>query len=210
MTLPSYYSNERRDILPFLPEKPVKSIEFGCGIGNFSGIIEAEFGTETWGVDLNEEAVAEAKKRMHKVVLADAMEAIAQLPENYFDCIICNDILEHLPYPEQFLKEVRSILVKDAHIAISVPNVRSWGHFIHYFLHKDWRYGDFGILDNTHMKFFTKKSLMRMLEESGIEIELIRGITATNTILFNLTNIVTLGFISDMRYLEYAVRGRFK
>jgi 2-polyprenyl-3-methyl-5-hydroxy-6-metoxy-1,4-benzoquinol methylase len=143
------------------------------------------------------------------MILGDAMEVLKELPENYFDCLICNDILEHLPSPEHFLKEVRRILTKNATITTSVPNVRFWGHFVHYFVYKDWKYADFGILDHTHLKFFTKKSLVRLLQDSNIEVEIIKGITPVNTILYNLSNILSLGFISDMRYLEFAVRGRF-
>ncbi len=210
MNLNNYYTNERRDMLAFLPAKPTRTIEFGCSAGVFSAIVKEKFHTETWGVDFNREAAEEAGKRLDKVIVGDAMEVLNDLPEKYFDCLICNDILEHLPYPDLFLKKVRKILAKDAHITCSVPNVRSWGHFIHYFVGKDWKYEDFGILDNTHLRFFTKKSLIRMLENSEIEIEIIRGITRTNTILFNLANILSLGFISDMRYLEYGVRGRFR
>jgi ribosomal protein L11 methylase PrmA len=63
MTFSNYYTNERRDILPFLPEKPVKTIEFGCGNGLFSAIINELFEAETWGVDINPDAVTEAGKR---------------------------------------------------------------------------------------------------------------------------------------------------
>lgn len=210
MTLPDYYTNERLDILPFLPSKPMRTIEFGCGAGTFSAIIKERFNTESWGVDINQEAVVKAKKILDNVILGDALKVLNDLPDGHFDCLICNDILEHLPYPELFLQEVRKILTKDAYITCSVPNVRSWGHFIHYFFGKDWKYEDFGILDNTHLRFFTRKSLMRLFEDSNIEIELIKGITPTNTILFNLANVLSLGFIADMRFLEYAVRGRFR
>ena len=159
MTLPIYYTNERRDILPFLPEKPIKSIEFGCGVGNFSAIIKDQLKAETWGVDINQEAVTVAKKKLDNVLLGDAIEVLKDLPEYYFDCLICNDILEHLPYPENFLQEVRRILTKNAYITCSVPNIRSWGHFIHYFFGKDWKYANYGILDNTHLKFFIKKKV---------------------------------------------------
>ena len=210
MAYKDYFINERRDMIPFLPSQMAKTIEFGCGSGYFSGRIKKEHGLESWGVDMNPQAAKVASKILDRVIVGEAMKAIQDIPVDYFDCLICNDFLEHLSDPDLFLKEVQKILKPKAYIICSVPNVRSWGHFIQYFLKKDWKYIDEGILDRTHLRFFTKKSLIRMLNDASIEIEKIQGITPTNTILFNLTNILSFGFISDMRFLQYAVRGRFK
>ena len=206
----TYYTNARRDMLPFLPEKPVRTIEFGCGNGLFSTIIKERFNAETWGVDISNKAVAEASKVMDHVFEGDAVEVLNELPEGYFDCLICNDILEHLADPEDFLIRVRRIMSENAFITCSVPNVRSWGNFIRFFVYKDWKYTDSGTLDRTHLRFFTKKSLVRTLQNCKIAIETIKGITPTRTLLFNLANIISFGFIADMRYLEFAVRGKFK
>jgi len=196
-------------MLEYLPEKPIKTIEFGCGNGNFSALIKKKYHTESWGVDINEKAAEFAEKKLDRIIIGDAMEVINELPENYFDSLICNDFLEHLLYPDLFLQRIRKTLTRNAFITCSLPNVRSWGHFINYFIFKDWEYIDEGVLDKTHLRFFTLKSLKRFFNELNIKIEIIKGITPTNTVLFNITNFLSLGFISDMRYLQFAIRGRF-
>jgi len=210
MAFVDYYINTRHEMLEYLPEKPIKTIEFGCGNGNFSALIKKKYYTESWGVDINEKAAEFAETKLDKIIIGDAMEVINKLPENYFDSLICNDFLEHLPYPDLFLQRIRKTLTRDAFITCSLPNVRSWGHFINYFFFKDWKYIDEGVLDKTHLRFFTLKSLKRFFNELNIEIEIIKGITPTNTVLFNITNLLSLGFISDMRYLQFAIRGKFK
>lgn len=87
-----------------------------------------------------------------------------------FDYIILADIVEHLRNPWAFLKKMRSFLKEDGKIIVSVPNVchvsNLWG-----MLHGDWEYGEAGILDSTHLRFFTKKSFTGCLEEAGLQVQ---------------------------------------
>ena len=85
-------------MLKFLPSQINRSIEFGCADGLFSKIVKEEFSAECWGVDKNPVSVLNAERNLDKVICGDAMAIIESLPEKYFDCLICNDFLEHLVY----------------------------------------------------------------------------------------------------------------
>ena len=205
----AYYHAERREMLPFLPDHIRKTVEFGCGNGAFSSLVKERYRAESWGIDLNDAALKEAETKLDRVIHGNAADVLRTLPANYFDCVICNDFLEHLVFPDRFLSEIRSRLQPGAFLIASVPNIRYWRTFIEYFFHKDWNYVDAGILDHSHLRFFTKKSIIRLLNSCGIKIEHMQGIHKTDSRNFFLANILLLGFIDDMKYLQYAFRGRF-
>ena len=69
---------------------------------------------------------------------------------------------------------------------------------------KDWQYVDAGILDRTHLKFFTKKSIIRMFESADYKLVKLKGINGNNKIKFNIFNFITLGYFSDCRFLQFA------
>jgi 2-polyprenyl-3-methyl-5-hydroxy-6-metoxy-1,4-benzoquinol methylase len=205
-----YYQNTREEMLDFLPSRIGKCIEFGCSQGLFSRQIKEKYQAECWGVDLDEASVAVAGNSLYKVIAGDAFSVISFLPEDYFDCLVCNDFLEHLPDPGLFLQRVRIAMKKDAYLVASLPNVRSWSNVLEFLVFKDWRYKDSGILDKTHLRFFTRKSLIRFIQENNMEIEMFKGTRPTGSILFILADIISLGFIHDMRYSGLAVRAVFK
>jgi ubiquinone/menaquinone biosynthesis C-methylase UbiE len=197
-------------MLAFIHEPPKRSMEFGCSSGGFSALVKEKFGGEAWGADIDASSVEVAKTRLDRVFLGDAYEVINELPDNYFDCLICNDIIEHLYSPERFFEEVKRCLTEDAVLICSLPNVRHWKTFNRYLFLKDWKYKQSGILDYTHLRFFTKKSMKRSIRTWGFEIGKIKGIRPTKSPFFYLFNLLTLGFIYDMRFLQYGFRARLK
>lgn len=197
-------------MIQFLPPVIKRSIEFGCGFGNFSAYIKSSYNAETWGVDFSQDAVNESKKVLDNVINAEAFAAMDVLPLDYFDCIICNDFLEHLECPEIFFSLIRKHLTQEACIVASVPNVRYWNNVIHFLVEKDWKYTDQGILDNTHLRFFTEKSLTRFINENRMVIEVMKGINKKKSGKLEILNIMTLGLIRDMRFLQFGFRARFK
>ncbi len=205
-----YYEDDRPEMLQFVGRKPAKIIEFGCSSGRFSESLKKKYQCETWGIDLDQQSVDLAKMKMDKVFCGDAFEQMENLPENYFDYIICNDFIEHVAYPEQFFERVKKHLTADAILICSLPNVRYWKHFNRYLFLKDWKYKKSGILDYTHLRFFTRKSMKRAINNWGFEIEKSKGIRPTKSPLFYLFNLLFLNFIGDMRYLQYAFRARLK
>jgi len=165
-----YYQNNREDMLKYIPEGTKKTLEFGCGSGEFSALIKKNFNSEAWAVEIDKKAAQEAANKLDKVINADAVEAIKEIPDGYFDCIIFLDILEHLVDPYSLLYVVKTKLTDEGVIVASIPNVRFYRNMVNFLVHGDWDYKDKGILDKTHLRFFTYKSIMKMFSQLGFEV----------------------------------------
>lgn len=172
--LPIYYSQTRAEVARFLPASYEKVLEIGCGAGNFRANLNGT--CEYWGVEPVPEIAAAAVQRSLKVLTGTFGEVSNQLPDNYFDLVICNDVIEHIADTETLFKDIKRKIKNDAYIIGSIPNVREFYNLTDLLFKKDSQYRDYGILDRTHMKFFTEKSLKRTFLENNFTVEEFHGI----------------------------------
>jgi len=201
----NYYQNERRDILQFVPKGVKRTLEFGCGQGNFSELLKKTMGVEAWAIEIDEQAACQAQNKIDRVINADAHEGMSQIPDNYFDCIFFLDILEHLLNPHKLLEEVKQKLTPGGKVIVSVPNVRYWSVFRKYVWSGDWEYKEKGVMDITHLRFFTRKSIFKMFTSSGYQIDQCVGINKTSRSSFKCFTFLTFGRFSDCAYPQYAI-----
>ncbi|MCF7954335.1 MAG: class I SAM-dependent methyltransferase [Phycisphaerae bacterium] len=199
----SYYQNPREDMLEFIPSGIKKTLEVGCGEGNFSALLKDRFGVEAWAVEINEESARQAEKKLHKVIIEDAHSSINKLPEKYFDCIICFDILEHLEDPYSLLTSLKSKLAIGGVIITSIPNIRYYSAFRKFVLHGNWDYMDQGIMDRTHLRFITYKSIKKMFKDLGFNTTITKGIHPTSSFTCKVLQLFTFGFFSDIKYKHF-------
>ena len=200
-----YYDSIRADMLKYIPHDVKKTLEFGCGSGGFSGLVKDKFGAEVWAVEIDGRSAKAASEKLDKVINCDAQEAIAKLPDNCFDCIIFFDVLEHLVDPYSLLYDIKTKLTKEGVIVASIPNIRYYRSFVKLVIHGDWDYKDHGILDKTHLRFFTYKSIVKLFNELAFEILEIEGIHPTSSRTFKFLNASLLNSIGDIRYKHFAV-----
>lgn len=200
-----YYDGHREDMLRYIPQGIKTSLDFGCGSGGFSTLVKETFGAETWAVEINEEAAQKAAKKLDKVIIGDAIESLNEIPNHYFDCIILFDVLEHLCDPLSLLCALKTKLSNDGVIVASIPNIRYYRAFIQLVVHGNWDYKDHGILDRTHLRFFTYKSIVKMFNALGYEILQMEGLHPTSSRNFKILNMLLLNSISDVRYKHFAV-----
>lgn len=202
-----YYKNVRPEMLGFIPKSAKTILEIGCGSGNFSAQLVKD-GVETWGVEPFEESAKEATEKLTKVLLGTLDEVLQDLPDNYFDAIVMNDVIEHLLEPWDDIINLKSKLKKEGVLVTSIPNVRYSKNIFKLIFNRDWKYTDDLILDRTHYRFFTKKSIKRMYKDCGYNILRIKGINTTKSFLYFpfavLFNIVLLGSQLDMFYMQHA------
>jgi len=203
-----YYTDPREEMHAFIPVSCKRILEVGCGEGNFGMLLKAREGVEVWGVELSEPSAAIAETRLNRVFSGDFHHNYPLLPKNYFDCVVFNDVLEHFTDPDHVLKLCREILVKGGYIVSSIPNVRYVRNLYEVFIQKDWEYKAGGILDRTHYRFFTQKSIIRMFTNSGYTVVSCTGINKTNNIPAILLGFFTFGYMADVRYLEFATVAR--
>ena len=199
-----YFRNPRYEMIGFIPENAKKILDVGCGEGYFGYELKKRIKATIWGVELDRTAAESAREKLDNVVIGDISNIIYELPDNYFDCIIFNDILEHLIDPFTMLVEIQRKLTSTGVVVSSIPNIRYFDHVRRYLLKKEWKYEDSGILDRMHLRFFAKKSIVDMFESTGYDILNICGINPTKSKNYRILNLLLLGGISDMKYLQFA------
>jgi len=210
MNNPEYYGHPRREMGPFVPGEARRVLDIGCGAGAFAaGLKESRKNSggdlEIWGVEMCPEAAKLAAEVMDKILSGDFSSVLPELPEGSFDCIVLNDVLEHMVHPDDILRRIKPLLAKGGVVVASIPNVRHFFNVVNLALGGRWDYTDEGILDRTHLRFFTRDSMKRMFQDTGYRVDTMQGINATGSLKFKLVNLLTLGRWSDMKYLQFAV-----
>jgi len=199
-----YFNHPRPELVCYLPEDAVRILDVGCGEGTFSVGLTEKQKLETWGMEIDEESASVAATRLDHVLTGDAVLLADELPDAYFDCIFCNDILEHLVNPEKLLNILKTKLAPGGRLVTSVPNVRHFWTVWDLFFCGRWDYSDEGILDRTHLRFFTKSTMFELFADCGYRVESVVGLHPIGSIKFKLFNLLTLGIFREMRFLQYA------
>jgi len=161
--------NVRSEMARFIDGRPLRILEIGCAGGGFRKNITWE--CEYWGVEPVAAVAKQAEKNLFRVLSGTYEDVSSDLPDAYFNLIVCNDVIEHMPDPWAFLVDIQKKLAPSGQIVGSVPNVRYILNLIDLLIHRDWKYTEAGVLDKTHFRFFTIKSLLRLLIETGFSVE---------------------------------------
>lgn len=177
-----YYGQSRPEIVGIV-DKDIKSIlDIGCSDGSFIKELKNKIPKlKSVGIELNDEFGQKAKQILNKVFISDVCDAIPNIKNGDFDVITFNDVLEHMVDPYDVLSIVKPKLSTNGKIIASIPNVRFFKNLYNLLFKKDWQYEDHGILDRTHLRFFTKKSIIAMFEQTGYRVISIQGINKSNT-----------------------------
>lgn len=202
-----YYSFDRKEIFAYIPSNITKTLDVGCGVGYFSAKLKEErTGIETWGIEMQPDAAQVAKTKLDRILVGSFDDVFDDLPTSYFDCVFFNDVLEHLPYPEMCLTQIKTCMHPNGKVVASIPNMRYIDVLKELLFEKDWRYKDSGILDKTHLRFFTKKSIIRMFGDCGYKVEGITGINGVGTYcLTSILNRLLLNSLDDIKYKQFLV-----
>lgn len=199
-----YYENERKNMLQFIPSTAKKILEVGCAEGKFSAMLVSPE-REVWGVEMDDLSASIAQQKLDKLIHGDFDTAFSQLPKAYFDCVIFNDVLEHIYDPWTTINKVKQLLTPKGVLVSSIPNIRYISTFVLEIIgKKDFHYQDNGILDKTHVRFFTSKSIVRMFESCGYDILTHQGINPCKSWKEKLFINLTFGLFSDSRYKQFA------
>ena len=141
-------------------------LDVGCGFATTSQFIQSR-GNTVVGIESNAQAAATARTRISEVLHADLLQA-PDIGGRKFDTIIFADVLEHLPWPTGVLRKYTGLLKPEGTVIVSLPNIGLWSVRLGLLVGR-FHYQDSGVLDRTHLRFFTRSSAIEMLRSAGLE-----------------------------------------
>ncbi len=211
----SYFTNKRPEMLAFIPNQRNKVLEIGCAQGEFLSALPGV--EERWGIEPSPAALI-AQTRLTKVFETTFDGAQPNLPPHYFDVVICNDVIEHMPDHDAFFAKIGAHIAPGGVIVGSIPNVRFYKNMFEFIVEKDWHYTESGILDRTHTRFFTQKSFQKCLSRHGFTLDQFAGLNNAGTprsgrpLVYYVASRaligLTLGYFNDIKYLQFGFRAR--
>lgn len=149
-----------------------KVLDLGCGAGALGQLLLKQKHCTVDGVTLSEEEATLARPHYRDLLVADLehLNLAEAFAGQQYDYIVCADVLEHLKQPEHILASCQSLLSPQGQLLISIPNA-SYSGLLLELMHGEFRYRTEGLLDRTHLRFFTRQSLIRFLTEQGWAIQ---------------------------------------
>lgn len=170
-----YFTGARRTFLDQLPDNPqARLLELGCGNGNTAAAALAE-GKCGWacGIELCERPAAEAQKKLNHVIVGDIEHLSLELPQAPFDILLMSEVLEHLRSPLAVLEKLRLLLRPGAIVLAGSPNV-CYYTVILMLLRGRWDYEREGIMDETHLRWFSPATYRQLFERAGFIVDHVR------------------------------------
>lgn len=201
---PIYFRAPRAEMLRFVPTGVERVLEVGCAQGNFGVALKQRFGAEVWGIEYNSVAAQKAAEVLDQVFAGDVDEVAIKLPDSHFDAIVYNDVLEHLVDPRGTLTALRQKLRPDGVVVASIPNIRYFPALREILFRRDFPTEDSGVFDRTHLRFFTRKSIIRMFDDTGYDMRQMKGINTRVMPLGLIASALSLGYFADGFHQQYA------
>lgn len=207
----AYFSNVRMDIISLLPADPrQKILEIGAGAGNTLLFIkENKLAAEVRGIELMDIPNSNQQHpSIDKFQIANIEKDDIDSPKEYFDVIICADVLEHLIDPWTVVDKIAKYLKPNGKLIVSIPNIREMKTMFALFFKADFKYDPAGgILDKTHLRFFCKKNIRQLLTTPALE-----PVYCTPNFLLKVVtegrkrriiNLLTFGLLKDLLTVQY-------
>jgi len=156
--------------LALIPDSARRVLDIGCGAGRLGDALKARQQAEVWGVERSDQAAELARQKLDQVVVGDVETLDVDFEPATFDAIVCGDVLEHLREPERLLRRARDWLAPEGCLVASIPNVRHHS-VVCSLLQGNWTYESAGLLDRTHLRFFTRREIEKLFSRAGFAIE---------------------------------------
>jgi O-antigen biosynthesis protein len=164
------HPDDAHSILMRLVPENSRVLELGCSSGYLSGYLVQEKQCYVTGFELDPVAAKVAATRCNEVFTVDLDRPNAILLQDSYDVLLAPAVLEHLKYPQMVLETIRSKLRRDATVLVSLPNIAHWSMRLN-LLRGKFDYTEYGLMDKTHVHFYTIKTGRDLLERSGYSVE---------------------------------------
>lgn len=170
-----YYLETRPDLQAIVDARGKRILDVGCAAGELGRAFKQAGALEVIGIEVSPEAAALARAKLDRVLVGDVQSLNLPLDEGSFDYIIFADVLEHTVDPWAVLAAYRRYLKPGGQVIASIPNIRFYA-IIARLIFNRWGYRESGILDATHLRFFTLPTIKEMFERSGYHIERVHAV----------------------------------
>ncbi|HXC56169.1 MAG TPA: class I SAM-dependent methyltransferase [Rhizomicrobium sp.] len=202
----AYFSYPRGEILSLLPHRFSKVIDIGGGSGATLDLIKSRFPqTSTICADNQKFALERAARSGHWTVSCNLEQGV---PPEIAECdvVLCLDVLEHLLDPWSVLAAIRELMPSGATVIVSLPNVRFLSVSADLLFRGRWELQDTGVLDRTHLRFFTRRSALALLDGAGFTLSRLErklGLGRRGKLL----NFLTAGLFKDLLCVQILLGG---
>lgn len=123
-----------------------------------------------------------------------------------FDVLIFNDVLEHMTDPWSTLRDSHQLLAEAGKVVVSLPNVRYWPVVMRLLVRGEFEYTDIGVLDRTHLRFFTRTSMIELMESSGFRVEQVSPINMIRgNLVLGLLRCIRPSLSRDLQAQQYVI-----
>ena len=203
-----YYGALNTDLLETLPGEAIRFLDVGCAEGRLGKEVKKRRPHAiVHGVERDAAAVATASRRLDRVFCLDLEEPLPKLEEPY-DCLIFGDILEHLIDPWTVLRQFVALLSPHGHVVASIPNLRHYKILRDLVLRGRFTYRDAGILDATHLRFFTLHEMERLFSSAGLRVVARRPCIRGGNAAMRLFDRLLFGRLEPFRAYQYVLVGQ--
>lgn len=209
---PCYYRLVNPLLLELVPATARRILDVGCGAGSLGRAIKDQApGVEVWGIEREASVLHEARQVLDRVIAIDLNRDELRWDEDAhpFDCIICGDVLEHLVDPWGVLNHLVGRLVGGGVVVASLPNVRYHKVVKGLVLRGRFAYRMDGVLDATHLRFFTRREMEKLFTRVGLVVErILPRIPRHGGKILRILDAVTLGSLKEFRANQFLVVAR--
>jgi 2-polyprenyl-3-methyl-5-hydroxy-6-metoxy-1,4-benzoquinol methylase len=168
----SYYDKSREDVIALIPEGARNVIDAGCAAGGLGRVLRARRpGVRVRGIEPVAEQAERARAALDDVVVG-YFDAETRLPATWPapDCIVFADVIEHMVDPWGAVRRACALLAPGGSLVCSIPNVAHWSATLPVVCGR-FDYQDYGVLDRTHLRFFTRRTAIELVESAGLRVQ---------------------------------------
>lgn len=200
-----YFAHARKEIAPLLPQQCGRVLEIGCGSGATLGWLRRDQRASfTVGVEISEAAAQNAIVHADEVYCLDFERVELPSRNTKFDVILCLDVLEHMVNPWLMVDRlVTQHLMPGGTLIVSLPNVRHYSVVLPLLFRGRWDYQDAGLLDRTHLRFFTRDTAICLLSHPALGTVRCRGTGFDWPSRKGIFNTLTGGVFQELLTYQY-------
>jgi 2-polyprenyl-3-methyl-5-hydroxy-6-metoxy-1,4-benzoquinol methylase len=202
------YVSNRSDIVALTPTDALHVLDVGCASGGFGKQLKtANPERQVWGIEPHPDAAQQARQHIDEVITGFFPDDLpAGTPK--FDLITMNDVIEHLEDPWSALRACHNHLSPDGRVLASIPNVRYWTLVYELVIRGRFAYTDTGLMDRTHLRWFTRSTMLEMFEDCGFVVESVAPINLSTHWAMRSLRAVLPRFGKDVSAIQYVTIAR--